>query len=201
MKQLINTILDYINNKVNPIDDNWYAEQQEDIIESNHIIKLIDKHLERLKRNPNNIEIETVRLKQLCVFIGQVENNGKTISKKVATSAYGITTTAKGLYQFVDGSVEPAINRTKKYIGELLFFKKLRVHKNMNLIDRDNQTLLFLGDILEKKGSDKYIKQVLNGEKIGYMNVYFKLHHTSKSNLSDRNITRIENLYNKTIKV
>lgn len=164
--------------------------QNKDIININ---KLVNSHLNRL----NIVDKNTNRKKllKLCEFIGLVENNGNTFSNTVATSSSGKTTSAKGLYQFVSGSVVPSINRTKKYVGELYWFKELRKTKDFNTISREKQTLLLLGDLLEKKGSDKYFKEFLNEDEDVAIEIYFNLHHTSKEELSEKNLIRIMNIF------
>ncbi len=54
-------------------------------------------------------------------------------------------------------------------------------HKDAGKLTREQQTLLFLGDILEKKGSDKFMKKVLTGDKSAMRDAYRILHHTDTS--------------------
>ena len=51
--------------------------------------------------------------------------------------------------------------------------------KNMNSLSRERQTLMFIADILEKKGGDKYTKSIMTGDKSAMIQAYLVLHHTN----------------------
>ena len=87
--------------------------------------------------------------------------------------------TARGGFQFLQGSVEPALNRVEKYLGEQPWGAQLRIHKDASLLTPKQQTLLFIGDMLEKKGSDKLMQLVFNGDMEGMIKAYEVLHHTN----------------------
>ena len=140
-------------------------EEQDTIIST---ITLIDKHAKRLGVNSKTA---VGNLEDFAERVGLIENSGKTIGgNKVST--------AKGLYQFIDGSVEPAVNRVRKYIGEKPWMSKVLKSKDANELSRAEQTLLFMGDLLEKKGSDKFMKGVMEGNKEDMLDAYYELHHT-----------------------
>lgn len=115
--------------------------------------------------------------------VGMIENEGKTRGSNKDS-------TAKGLYQFVDGSVAPAINRLKKYIGMQPWMKKAVEHKDANKLTREQQTLLLLGDLLEKEGSDKYMRGVLSGDVESMRQAYLKLHHTNPDKATIKRVDR-----------
>lgn len=105
--------------------------------------------------------------------VGLVENQGKTIGKNPTSSA-------RGLYQFLEGSIEPAVRRCCRTIGMMPWMIEALTHNNANLISRENQTTLFIGDILEKKGSDLYSKEIMGSGCISSMLMaYYRLHHTN----------------------
>jgi hypothetical protein len=131
---------------------------------------LVSKHSKRL-----NVDIEKA-FKNLMTFsmvVGYMENRGELVGKNP-------NSTAKGLYQFLDGSIGPAINRTVRYIGERPWMETLRVSRDANTLDWEQQTLLFLGDILGKRGTDTLMKQVMTtGSREAMKQVYLKYHHTA----------------------
>lgn len=101
---------------------------------------------------------------------------------------------ATGLYQFLvdnadkgedNSSLQTAVNRAKKRIDAPWLDEVFKTGKVEDLTP-DQQTVLFLGDILEKKGSDKLIKSLLDpnaGEKEqkkAMYKIYLNLHHTKK---------------------
>ena len=138
--------------------------------EMSEVWLLIFKHSQRL-----GLEVSGA-VKNAMVFaelVGKVEADGKLGARNKNSSA-------SGLYQFVRGSVEPAVNRLKKYIGHRPWMINAVLHKDAARLTWIQQTLLFLGDMLEKKGSDKYMVQVLeDGNRGAMLQAYLELHHTN----------------------
>lgn len=148
---------------------------------------LVSKHSKRL-----NVDIEKA-FKNLMTFsmvVGYMENRGELQGKNPLSSA-------KGLYQFIDGSIEPAINRTIRYIGERPWMDDLRISKDANTLNWEQQTLLFLGDILGKRGTDILMKQVMSsGDREAMKQVYLKYHHTKPDG---NTLRRAEVIFNGTL--
>lgn len=117
--------------------------------------------------------------------VGKIENDG-------LTTGGNKTSSAKGLYQFVDGSVEPAVNRAARTIPMSSWMVDALVHKNANLLTRSQQTTLFLADILEKRGSDKYTKSIMkSGDKQSMLSAYLVLHHTNPDEATIKRANRV----------
>ena len=131
---------------------------------------LISLHSKRL-----NIDVE-VAYKNLMLFstlVGIMENDGKL----TGGNPYS---TAKGLYQFISGSVGPAINRLKRYIGDRPWMNSLYVSRDASTVGWEEQTLLLLGDLLGKGGSDRLMRPVmLYGSRESMRKAYLLLHHTN----------------------
>ena len=93
-------------------------------------------------------------------------------------------TTAKGAYQFIDGSVLPALKRLEVRIGKRDWIDRAKQHKDIFKLTPLQQDALFLGDIMEKtikktKGlGDKYIKRILKGDVKAMKDLYRIGHHT-----------------------
>ncbi len=108
-------------------------------------------------------------------LVGIIENSGRTRGRNPYSSA-------SGLYQFVRGSIEPAVNRLKRHIGMLQWMEDVLITKDASTISREQQTLLFLADLLEKKGSDRWMKEIMNtGDREAMLQAYLQLHHTNPS--------------------
>ena len=139
--------------------------------------QLVDWHLDRL-----DIEDKTsAKHNLLNVFMPTVLKM-ESESAKYPLGDYQAAnkdSTAKGGFQFVEGSVEPALNRLERRIGKQDWGEELRKHKDASKLTPQQQQLLFMGDLLEKKGSGKYMKKVMAGDKQGSMDAYYKLHHTA----------------------
>ena len=118
-------------------------------------LKLLDLHLNRLGIDAK--EIATRDLNELSDFILEVESDGDF-------NAANPNSSARGGYQFIKGSVVPAVNRLEKYLGPLPRFDEVRKTGDVRSLSPEDQTLLFMADILEKKGSDKLINKFLNAD-------------------------------------
>ena len=155
--------------------------------------QLVDWHLDRLeiedkasaKHNLLNVFMPTVL---------EMESSGNYQAVNIPQEGKEATT-AKGGFQFVEGSVEPALNRLERRIGKQDWGEELREHKDASKLTEQQQQLLFMGDLLEKKGSDKYMKQVMAGDKQGSMDAYYKLHHTAPD---EATINRAESIFGET---
>jgi hypothetical protein len=139
--------------------------------------ELVMKHLGRFKiqdteRALNNLNSFTEKVRQ-------AESDGDWGAKEFSGE-----TTARGGFQFVKGSVEPALNRLEKYMGRMPWRDELLKHKDASKLTPEQQTLLFLGDILEKQidktpgKGDKLIEKVLRGDSQGMFDAWYEMHHT-----------------------
>ena len=137
--------------------------------------KLLDLHFDRL--GIDSKELATRDLNELSDFILEVESDGDF-------NAANPNSSARGGYQFIKGSVVPAINRLEKYLGPLPRFDEVRKTGDVRSLSSADQTLLFMGDILEKRGSDKLINKFLNADnkkdkQNAAYEIYTVLHHTT----------------------
>lgn len=131
---------------------------------------LVFKHSQRLKVEVSRAVKYALEFAEL---VGIIESDGSPKAKNSVTSA-------RGMYQFLRGSVEPAVNRLRKYIGHRPWMDQALLHKDASKLSWIEQTLLFLGDILEKRGSDRYMVQVLeDGNRGAMLQAYLELHHTN----------------------
>lgn len=143
--------------------------------------KVITKHAIRLGLP---IGSSLLNMEYFATKVGLVENNGRTVGNNPTSSA-------EGLYQFIDGSIEPAINRVCRTIPKEPWMDEVIKTKSVNSLTRDQQTLMFIADILEKKGGDKYTKSIMRGDKSAMVQAYFVLHHTSPDEATKKRAERI----------
>ena len=133
--------------------------------------QLVDWHIDRLGIQDK----KSAKHNLLSVFMPtvlEIESSGNyQAANKVST--------ARGGFQFIEGSVEPALNRLERRIGKQDWGTELREHKDASKLTDEQQQLLFVADLLEKKGSDAYMKKVMAGDKQGSMDAYYDLHHTA----------------------
>ena len=100
-------------------------------------------------------------------------------------------TSAKGGFQFVAGSVQPAINRLSRRIGMKPWMKEAIQHKDASKLTEEQQQLMFMADVLEKDGSDSFMKKVMEGDKQGSMDAYYKLHHTAPDDATKKRAKKV----------
>lgn len=160
--------------------------------------KLINQHLDRLK--VENFNKANKNLNVFADLVGEIENSGKTHGSNKVSSA-------EGLYQFLtknrgtsnkkNTSLEVAINRTSKYIGVQDWMSQAVKHSSVNPTDnfsglsREQQKILFFGDLFEKSGSDGLMMGVINGEKESFLKAYYKLHHTNPDQATIKRAERV----------
>lgn len=145
------------------------------------IESLVVQHAARLSIDPCVALDNALRFAKI---VGALENDGKLQGSNKTSSA-------KGLYQFVDGSVVPALNRVERYV-ECDWIEECKEHKDANRMTWNQQTLMFLGDMLEKRGSDKYMRDVLVSlETEAVRDAYYVLHHTNPDGATKRRTERL----------
>ena len=156
--------------------------------------KLVEKHLKRFTISDREQALNN--LDSWTEFVRQSESDGNWKAKELRGE-----TTASGGFQFVKPSVEPALNRLEKYMGKMPWRNKLLKHKDASRLSPEQQTLLFLGDILDKKidkttgVGDAYIKRILSGDERGMIEAYYKMQHTNKGKLTEQNKERIRSIF------
>ena len=128
------------------------------------------------------------RLNDLAEKIAMIESSGNPEAKNIPVKGKKASS-ATGLYQFLvdtskgQSALQTAVNRTKKYVKADWLDEVARTGK-VEKLSPEQQTILFLGDIMEKKGSDQYLKKLLDPnasqEEINkaMLDIYSKLHHT-----------------------
>ena len=179
-----------------------------DTVESPELNELVERHFTREnkegkglnikgseKHTRNNWEIPKKILADLANKFSWTESRNQQSIRNSEGS------TATGFYQFLVGtqaerdakentSLQAAITRVKRRLDNPpAWLDKLYVDGKVGELTRDQQTLLLLGDLLEKKGGDELWKIMLDpksqdgtGEKYrkAQYDMYIKLHHTDK---------------------
>lgn len=154
---------------------------------------LMTKHLNRSGMKGLDSTRARNILYDFALKVGRAESSGNPKARNKPLEGEEAST-ATGLYQFLVGnadkgkdnsSLQTAVNRAKKRIDASWLDEVFKTGKVEDLTP-DQQTVLFLGDILEKKGSDKLIKQLLDPnasekeQKKAMYKIYLNLHHTKK---------------------
>ena len=147
------------------------------------IDNIIFNNFERLGINPDNYGIAKNNLIDFATRTKMAESSGDYKAVNIPEKNKK-KTTAKGAYQFIDGSVLPALKRLEVRIGKRDWIDKAKEHKDIFKLTPLQQDALFLGDIMEKtikktQGlGDKYIKRILKGDIKAMKDLYKIGHHT-----------------------
>ena len=147
------------------------------------INNIIFNNFERLGINPDNYGIAKNNLIDFATRTKMAESSGDYKAVNIPEKGKK-KTTAKGAYQFIDGSVLPALKRLEVRIGKRDWIDRAKQHKDIFKLTPLQQDALFLGDIMEKtikktQGlGDKYIKRILKGDVKAMKDLYRIGHHT-----------------------
>ena len=99
------------------------------------------------------------------------------------------TTSAKGVYQFTDDSVNTGLNRmgnlgyNQDYIGG--------ISQNPSEWDDEQADSMFLSNIFAQTGSDAYLNKIGGGDAQARQDAYYKFHHTAPD---DATISRVNKM-------
>ena len=106
-------------------------------------------------------------------------------NKNLARGQNKLNSSASGYYQFLEGSVPTAYNRTTNrfFTGEeSKIFQPILDNNDSSVVSESIQDALFLSNIFESEGSDKYLTPALfEGNAEASMNAYLYNHHTLSS--------------------
>ena len=158
--------------------------------------KVIDKHSKRLGVEP---EVARDNLNNFLQIVGIAENDGKLKGGNTKSSA-------KGLYQFIDSAIEPALNRLARTTGWKPWMKELKKTKDIESLSWERQSLLIMGDLFEKTAvvdgkkvpgmGDMYLRDILETGNLAAMkNAYMVLHHTKPDDSVLKNWDRAVDKY------
>ena len=145
---------------------------------------IVERHAKRLEINTDRAYGHAMLF---AILTGLVENGGRLQGSNPTSSA-------KGLYQFLAGSVEPAVNRLRRNWKEEPWMSEVVEHKDTGLLTWEQQTALFLADLLEKRGSYFLMRRVLQtGGAQDMIQAYSVLHHTNPDEQTKARARRIFN--------
>jgi hypothetical protein len=151
---------------------------------------LVTQHLKRIIGESNTVPADNPNEQNarnnLDIFMKElayVESRNQNVANK--------TSSAKGFFQFLtddskgQSSLQTAVKRTKKYFGDRKIDWLDEVAKTGDVLSLtyEQQKLLAIGDLMEKKGSDQLWKRFFTAKSKEELievkrEIYSKLHHT-----------------------
>ena len=104
------------------------------------------------------------------------------------------TTSAKGVYQFTDPSVDTALNR-------MIYANKQGRGYERDFVDEISQNpqewtdeqadAMFLANMMAQTGSDEYLKKIGAGDEQARQDAYYKFHHTAPDEATIKRVMRM----------
>jgi len=99
------------------------------------------------------------------------------------------TTSAKGVYQFTDASVNTAKNR----MYNMGFFKEeiREISNNPHKWTDEHADCMFLANMFAQRGSDKLLKKVGSLDLEAMKEAYYKFHHTDPDEATIKRVNKL----------
>ena len=164
---------------------------------------ILSYHYNRmLNENPEYVEQANIDLfKKRMQNLEQNTRNIESSNRNVPKGGNLRGSSAAGYHQFLEGTLPVAYNRTLKRLPEdkRNLFTPIPKDNDASKLSSDTQTLLFYGNILEAKGSDKYlVPYLLGGDQQAGKDAYLYNHHTLSSKnpkFNQETIDRVNELW------
>ena len=142
-------------------------------VTDNMVDNFLQSQYDRMKLSGTSYEDFSDNLKDFAYRVSGVESSyGRNLKE------LGGTTSAKGLYQFTDASVQTGKQR----------LKNLNVNDNIisqigdNPLDwtKEQSDLMFFANMFSQEGSDPYLQSIgTSANKDAMIDAYYKFHHTA----------------------
>ena len=138
-----------------------------------------------IKDNPQYKDVSYDTFKRNAQVLIDNTKFAESKNKNLARGKNKLRSSASGYYQFLEGSVPTAYNRATNrfFTGEQSkIFQPILDNNDSSAVSENIQDALFLSNMFESKGSDKYLTPALfEGNKEASMNAYLYNHHTLSS--------------------
>ena len=99
------------------------------------------------------------------------------------------TTSAKGVYQFVDASVPVAKQRMKNMGYDKEFIDN--ISNNPQEWSDKEADAMFFGNVFAQTGSDSLLKQIALGDLAARQDAYYKFHHTAPDEATKKRVMKL----------
>ncbi len=154
------------------------------------MMKFEPKSLNFLKNQCKRLLIHDIE--PFCLNIYKWSRCIRNIESDDNPMAAAKTTSAKGVYQFTDDSVDTAKNR----MYNMGFFKEeiREIPRNPHKWTDEQADSLFLANMFAQRGSDKLLNQVGLGNLDAWKEAYYKFHHTDPDDATIKRVNKLMEL-------
>jgi len=157
----------------------------------------LDKQMDRLGIDPNERDAFTRNMYDWSRQVRNVESDNRPEAAAGKYDEFGNLTSgtsAKGVYQFTDASVDTARNRMlyadkqgRGYGNEFI----QGISQNPSEWSDEQADAMFLSNMFAQTGSDKEIKRIGRGDEQARQDAYYQFHHTAPD---EATISRVDKL-------
>ena len=99
------------------------------------------------------------------------------------------STTAKGVYQFTDPSVQTGLNRMQNMGFDNEFIQG--IGSNPQEWNDEQADSMFLANMFSQTGSDKYLKGIGGGDEQARQDAYYQFHHTAPDEATKKRVSKM----------
>ena len=145
------------------------------------------KALNFLKKQLNRLKV--VDMEASCLFIYKWSRMIRKIESDDNPKESAGSTSAKGVYQFTDASVQTAKNR----MHNMGFFKEdiREISSNPHNWTNEQADCMFLANMFAQKGSDKLLGKIAYGDLDAMKKAYYKFHHTNPDKATIKRVDKL----------
>tara|TARA_R100000781_G_scaffold110713_1_gene76371 strand:- start:145 stop:603 length:459 start_codon:yes stop_codon:yes gene_type:complete len=145
------------------------------------------KALNFLKKQLNRLKV--VDIDKSSDYIYKWSRMVREIESDNNPMAAAATTSAKGVYQFTDASVNTAKNR----MYNMGFFKEeiREISNNPHKWTDEQADCMFLANMFAQRGSDKLLRKVAYGDLEAMKEAYYKFHHTDPDKATIKRVDKL----------
>ena len=145
------------------------------------------KALNFLKKQLTRLKV--VDMEASCLYIYKWSRMIRKIESDDNPKASAGSTSAKGVYQFTDASVQTAKNR----MHNMGFFKEdiREISSNPHNWTNEQADCMFLANMFAQKGSDKLLGKIAYGDLDAMKEAYYKFHHTNPDKATIKRVDKL----------
>jgi hypothetical protein len=135
------------------------------------------------------LRLKAVDCDGFCANIYDFSRQVRQIESDNNPKAAAKTTSAKGVYQFTDASVQTAKNRMYNMGFEKEAIRA--IDNNPHNWNDEQADSMFLANIFAQRGSDKLLRKIGYGDIEARKQAYYKFHHTSPDTATKNRVNNI----------
>ena len=155
-------------------------------------LSFLDKQMDRLGIDPSERDAFTKNIYDWSRQVRNIESDDNPMAAAGKYDEFGNLTSgtsAKGVYQFTDASVDTGKGRMRNmgFDDELI----QGIHKNPQQWTDEQSDAMFLGNIFAQTDSDREIRKIGGGDMKARQDAYYQFHHTDPDEATTARVNRM----------